>query len=96
MENLISVYRFWLKKFIIYMDTTYNLNRDGYKLLVTGIHDRDHNFYPATFTITYKENSNAYLFTLKSIKNFVKQKYNLNFEPTHIVSDMSSTITKAL
>jgi hypothetical protein len=49
------------------MDTTYKLNMEGYKVLILGIHDRDHKFQAISFIITLHERHGVYEFALKSI-----------------------------
>ena len=49
---------------VLYLDTTYKLSLDGYKLTIIATHDRMHKVQPILFAITFYERSTVYEFAI--------------------------------
>lgn len=79
----------------IHVDATYQLNLQGYPLIVIGNTDSNRSFYPLAFALTSTESTDDYNFVFSALKSAIRRLCNKKFKPEVIVSDGAKAIVNS-
>lgn len=77
------------------IDSTYKLNWNGFPLTILGTVDRNKKFHPIAFACTTNETADDYAFVFNAVKVKIRQFFEVDFEPTTLISDAANAIQNA-
>jgi hypothetical protein len=77
----------------IVIDATYNLNYQGYPLVVGGTTDFRRKLHPAFACLVSNETHVAYGFIFSTIKQLIKEVCTFDYKPTNLIADGADAIS---
>lgn len=81
---------------MFHLDATYKIIKYFYPVIIFGITDLNHEFFPIVFIITSHEKAADYVHFLSTLKQLVQKLLKVNFKPSHMVVDASKAMAKAI
>jgi hypothetical protein len=80
---------------IFRIDCTYKIIKYFYPVIVFGITDINHKFFPIAFMITSHETEADFKWYFNTLKDLIYDVFSYKFEPQYIMSDAASAIYNA-
>ena len=86
---------------MFHIDATYKIIKYFYPLMIFGITDLNHSFFPIAFMVSSHETADDYLHFFKSLNKIVRRlvpntNISFDFKPSHIVTDAAKAMAKAI
>lgn len=75
------------------LDATYKLLWQGFPVILAGTTDQGRHFHPFGLTICKTEQQDDYGFTCVTIKNLIREIFNVEYSPSTLVADAAPSIT---
>ena len=77
----------------IYVDATFNITTNNYKLVIVGITDAGGTFFPICYSLVKEESGQEYGYVFEHIKQKMREVTNTNWSPKFVQADQHTGLT---